>query len=133
MKHLFFLLTILITINCTSENNIDPIEDYYSLGIVSCECAPPNIIPFQQQWKFDFTNSKLDVVVDGEVQSWLLFDTGQYDMRLVDTITVFNDSINAIIIDERPFWFTYMDEESITISDPGAACDKGATYLFFKN
>lgn len=116
---------------CNDSEQNSALEDYHSLVSVLCVCSPIEIIEDQQQWLFDFDNMEIDVVVDGAVDNWLLFDTGRYSFDLIDT-NLFGNPATLMQVNGRDFYL-WGRGDTITISDPGEEFDAGAYYEFVRD
>ncbi len=132
MKYTFILISALLLIGCSKNENalekIVPLEGYYSLVLVSCECLPIEIIDHQQQWLFDFENLEVDLKIFGEVKSHILLDAGKYTFEITN-----NGSMDIIQIDNRQFGLI-QNENSIDLSSGTPfGIDDFPAYLFVKN
>jgi len=132
MRYLIFTFVLASLFGCRTEEELNPINDFYSLHSIACECDPIEIIPFQQQWNLNFDNFEVDVRVFNEVEQGLIFEQGKYSFQIIDTINSWQNPSQMIKINNRPFWFS-ISEEFLHISDPGAECDKGSSYSFAHN
>ncbi len=126
---LFFLFAVYISCSETSEG-FPPLDDYHSLSSISCECAPIKIVPFQEQWKFDFINSEVTVRTFGDGMIDHLFVEGVYAI-VYDTISNANEDL--LKIKGRTF--------GVRIEDGAIFLDSGSLsgiadlpfYVFIKN
>ncbi len=125
-----FIIAVVISA-CNDSEESSSLEDYHSLISIICECFPIEVVEDQQQWLFDFDNMEIDVVVNGEVDNWLLFDSGRYSFELIDT-TLFSNPATIMRVNDRDF-FLRGTGDTITISDPGAEFDAGAYYEFVRD
>jgi hypothetical protein len=131
LKCLLLFIAVVALSACNDSEQNSALEDYYSLVSVLCECSPIEIIEDQQQWLFDFDNMEIDVVVNGAVDNWLLFDTGRYSFDLIDT-NLFGNPATLMQVNGRDFYL-WGRGDTITISDPGAEFDAGAYYEFVRD
>jgi hypothetical protein len=132
MKYSFLLLFSFCVISCSKQQDFLPLEDYYSLESVRCLCPDIEIISQQQQWKFDFEENELDVIVHGDNKNWMLLDQGFYTFEVKDSITSLGDSTKFFNVNNRSFWFNSF-ENCIILNDAIAAPDAGAQYSFKMN
>ncbi len=132
MKYTFFYLLVLTISACSDSEELVPLDGYYSLDSILCECLPPEITPFQQQWRLDFENSTVDVVVYNEVETGLVLEQGTYNITIVDTSYSWGGVATMLRFDNRDFFYD-VGELGITLSDPGAEADAGSYYIFHEN
>lgn len=132
MKPLICFLSIFLILACRTEDEFGPIDDFYSLQFIGCECDPIEIIPFQQQWSLNFDNFEADIRVFGEIENGLILEEGIYLFEIIDTITYLQNPAELLRINGRSFWYS-INESFLRISDIGADCDKGSSYSFNRN
>lgn len=53
---------------CSNTVELEQRNEFYSLELISCKCDPIEIIPFPQQWKFDFATSEIEVDIAGDLK-----------------------------------------------------------------
>ncbi len=135
-KYLMLISIIAVTlISCGDDPNNDeiiPLEGYHSLTAIRCECFPIEIIPFQQQWKFDFDNSELTVAVTGTMEKQQILESAVYKFKLIDTTSSWVGSTAMLQLDDRSFFFKRV-MDGIQLSDPEASNDNGSYYDFVEN
>ena len=132
MKYSFLLLFSFCVISCSKQQDFLPLEDFYSLESVGCLCPNLEIVPQQQQWKLNFDENELEVIVQGDIKNWMILDQGFYRFEIKDSITNFGDSTIFFSVNNRNFWFSSFGN-CITINDAIAAPDAGAQYSFKMN
>lgn len=117
---------------CTMSDELLPLEGHHSLTSIYCECPFIEITPFQQQWKFNFEKSKIDVIVVCDIGADLIFDQGTYDFKLLDTVNSWGGDDIKLEVNNRDFYIDIL-EDKILLRDLGADFDAGAYYEFSKN
>ena len=133
MKYLkLFFISILSILGCSKEESPVALSNYNSLESISCECDRIEIVPFQQQWRLNFIDSICEVKVFGVVEHGFIFDEGTYEFDLKDTVGVYQIAFQVMKLNNRTFYYSDLTN-GFSISDPGASCDKGASYLFRAN
>lgn len=107
MKYLILIISIFLFVSCSkSDRRFEPLDGYYSLRSVYCECSPIEIVEHQQQWFFDFNTFEVDVKTFGDVKSHLVLEDGIYEFELlIDEIVTPYDSTDLIKVGGREFGF----------------------------
>lgn len=135
MKQILLIFLLSTVIGCSqSDEGIEPLDGYYSLNSVSCECSPIEIVEHQQQWLFDFDNLEVNVKTFGEIDSHLILESGVYSFELLkNEIIMSYDSTDLIRVGGREFGFI-QSEGIINLSSgaPLGIADLPA-YIFIKN
>lgn len=118
-SYLLFFFTIL---SCSNSDEITPLDGYYSLTNISCECTPFDLVPHQQQCKLDIENNILsvrtffeneeqhvflsegeyDVIIDGEE---INIDGKIYGLRTPENTLIFDSGFNSGIADLPVYFF----------------------------
>lgn len=137
MRYSIFLLLVLTISACSDSREmtleeLTPLDGYHSLVEIVCECIPPEVTDFQQQWRFDLDNSIVDVVVIDEIEIGLILEQGRYEVTMIDTSYSWGGVATMLRFDNRDFFYN-TTEQGITLSDPGAEVDAGSYYIFHDN
>lgn len=134
MKYLILIVSIFVFASCSkSDKSFEPLDGYYSLRSISCECSPIEIVEHQQQWFFDFNTSEIIVKTFGDVGSHLVLEAGIYEFELLkaEIITPY-DSTDLIKVGGHEFGFLQSGGLINLTSTPLGIADLPA-YIFTKN